>query len=321
MLQSNFGIKYINHAQYDRDRNEKVGYLPDVRPIDLLIANGIVLLDKPAGPSSHEVIAIIKRILNIKKAGHSGTLDPQVTGMLPVALLNSTKILHTLLEFPKTYICNMEVHKKPKNIDWNIYFAKFTGKVYQYPPLESNVVRRLRTRTIYALDLLQEKNNEVLFSVKCESGTYIRTLCEDIGRASGLGAHMKELRRVQTGPFNESERVTLHDVFDAIMNYREMHDESKLREVILPVEVAVKHMREIIIKNAAVYAVVHGKPLYELGVLGYSEGITTNEFVAVKTAKGELIGLGTVTNDDFTTEGEVLQIKKVLMDRDLYPKY
>ncbi len=313
---------WLNQHTFEEDRNQPVGYLPQERPVEALLNAGLINLDKPAGPTSHEVVAIVKRILGIKKAGHSGTLDPNVSGILPIGLMKATKLLHTFHLIPKVYVCNMEVHDRTKEVSWEDYLQEFTGQIYQYPPLESNVKRRLRKRTIYHMEFLETSESEVLFIVECEAGTYIRTLCEDLGRAAGVGAHMKELRRIRTGPFTEDNRKTLHNLFDAFMDYKEEGDERGLKDVILPVEVGTSHLPEIVVRNSAVWNVCHGVKLGANGILGYTEGISEGTLVAAKTAKGELIGLGTmlINPEEMNGSQEVFKIDSVIIDQDLYPK-
>ncbi|HUY01310.1 MAG TPA: RNA-guided pseudouridylation complex pseudouridine synthase subunit Cbf5, partial [Candidatus Deferrimicrobium sp.] len=192
------------------------------RTIEELIQSGIVNLDKPSGPTSHEITAWVKKILNIKKAGHSGTLDPKVTGILPTALNTSTKILNHFLTAGKEYICIMHLHDSIPIEKVTSIIKEFEGPIYQRPPLRSSVKRKLRIRKIYYLNIIESAENDILFQVGCEAGTYIRKLCFDIGEALGSGAHMRELRRTRVGPFQEdSTLVTLHDLLDAVAFWKE----------------------------------------------------------------------------------------------------
>ena len=171
--------------------------------IDELLQKGVINLDKPAGPTSHEVAAWVKRILHIKKAGHIGTLDPKVTGVLPILLQDATRAVGALANLPKEYVCVLHLHKTvPDPLVWDI-LREFTVVLYQRPPLKSAVRRQIRKREIYYIDVLERQGNDVLFKVGCEAGTYIRKLCHDVGEALGVGAHMQELRRTKAGPFDE----------------------------------------------------------------------------------------------------------------------
>jgi len=142
--------------------NPQYGYEPANRPLEYYINCGIVNLDKPAGPTSHEVASWVKKVMNVSKSGHGGTLDPQVTGILPVALGPATKVVRTLLTAGKEYICVMFLHDDvdPQRIS-NV-LNLFTAELFQRPPIVSSVARRLRTRTIYYIKLLEIKERFVL---------------------------------------------------------------------------------------------------------------------------------------------------------------
>ncbi len=319
-IEFKLNTKIIDDDEFQADKTADIGFTPFERPIEALIETGFINLDKPYGPTSHDVVATVKKILGISKAGHAGTLDPHVSGVLPIGLLRSTKVLHTLHLLPKSYIAVLKSTSKPLG-SWESVRENFLGEIYQFPPLESNVKRRLRKREIYSLEILETKENELLFEVSCEAGTYIRTLCEDMGRANGCLSHMSELRRIKTGVFTEDTCVTLHQLFDAYMDYKESNDESELRKLILPVEVAVPHLPEIIVKNSAVKNVCHGIPLGSNGVLGYSVNLVPGSLVAAKTAKGELIGLGEMLAQSYEIiEGstQVFKIRSVVMNQELY---
>jgi len=206
------------------------GLPPERRPIDVHLRLGAINLDKPSGPTSHEVVAWVKRILKVEKAGHSGTLDPKVTGILPVLLGDATRVMDTLLLSGKEYICLMRIHKPRPNRRILDVCGEFVGPIFQKPPLKSSVVKQLRTREIYYLDVLEIEEQHVLMRVGCEAGTYIRKLCYDIGLALGTGANMEELRRSKAGPFREDETlVTMHQLKDAYVNWEEKGDEKELR--------------------------------------------------------------------------------------------
>jgi H/ACA ribonucleoprotein complex subunit 4 len=112
-------------------------------------------LDKPSGPTSHEVVAWVKRVLKVEKAGHSGTLDPKVTGILPVLLGDATRVMDTLLLAGKEYICLMRIHKPRPNRRILEVCGEFVGPIFQKPPLKSSVVKQLRTREVYYLEVLE----------------------------------------------------------------------------------------------------------------------------------------------------------------------
>ena len=216
---------------------------------------GAINLDKPSGPTSHEVVSWVKKILEVEKAGHSGTLDPKVTGILPVLLGDATRVMDVLLLAGKEYICLMHVHKSLPRKRVLEVCKEFEGPIYQKPPLKSSVVKQLRIRTIYYLDVLEIEEQHALMQVGCEAGTYMRKLCYDIGLALGTGANMEELRRTKAGPFREDQTlVTLHQVKDAYEIWKESGDESELRRVIQPVEAALRHLPRLVISDNAVDA-------------------------------------------------------------------
>ena len=157
--------------------NSALGQDPCNRPIAELLDYSIVNIDKPSGPSSHQVSAYVKNILCIDKSGHSGTLDPKVTGALPVGLGRGTRIVQSLLTAGKEYICLMNVHddKEPEKVKQAM--MRFVGEIDQLPPVRSAVKRQLRKRTIYYIDIIEIKGRFVLFRVGCQAGTYIRKLC------------------------------------------------------------------------------------------------------------------------------------------------
>ncbi|HDI10363.1 MAG TPA: RNA-guided pseudouridylation complex pseudouridine synthase subunit Cbf5, partial [Euryarchaeota archaeon] len=223
----------------EAETDPSYGKKPEEREIEELIERGIVNLDKPRGPSSHEVVAWIKRIMQLRKAGHGGTLDPKVSGVLPVTLEKSTKISHVLLPSDKEYVCVMRLHGDVSEDKILSVIEEFVGVIYQRPPLKSAVRRRLRRRRIYYIEDVEIRGRDVLMRIGCEAGTYMRKLCVDIGDVLGVGAHMAELRRTKTGVFSEEDSVTLQDLVDAYFFWKEDGEEKFLREMIKPVEFAV----------------------------------------------------------------------------------
>jgi predicted RNA-binding protein (TIGR00451 family) len=157
--------------------NDKYGKKPEQRTTEEIINYGVINIDKPSGPSSHQVSGYLQKILNIKKAGHSGTLDPHVTGVLPIALGRATRVVEYLLKAGKEYVGIMHLHKKVDEKEIKKAFKEFTGKIKQLPPIKSSVKRQERTREIYYLKILEIDKQDVLFKVGCQAGTYIRKLC------------------------------------------------------------------------------------------------------------------------------------------------
>ena len=305
--------------------NPDYGCNPYERPIEEHISKGVINLDKPSGPSSHEVDSWVKRILHVNKTGHGGTLDPKVTGVLPIGIDAATRVSQLLLPAGKEYVCLMTMHKEmPEDQIYEI-FDQFTGKIYQTPPVKSAVKRELRVRTIYYATIYEIKGKDVLFRVGCEAGTYIRTLCHDIGEALGCGAHMAELRRTRAGPFNErnGDLVNLHDLTDAYHFWVEDGDESYLRNAIKPMEVAAEHLPQIFIKDSAVEAICQGAKLAAGGISMLSKGIKRGDLVAIKSLKGELVasGIALASTEEImdADSGLVVDTNKVFMQPGVYP--
>ncbi|MDO5827931.1 MAG: RNA-guided pseudouridylation complex pseudouridine synthase subunit Cbf5 [Methanobrevibacter sp.] len=305
--------------------NPDYGCNPYERPIEEHISKGVINLDKPSGPSSHEVDSWVKRILHVNKTGHGGTLDPKVTGVLPIGIDSATRVSQLLLPAGKEYVCLMTMHKEmPEDQIYEI-FDQFTGKIYQTPPVKSAVKRELRVRTIYYATIYEIKGKDVLFRIGCEAGTYIRTFCHDIGEALGCGAHMAELRRTRAGPFNErnDDLVNLHDLTDAYHFWVEDGDESYLRNAIKPMEVAAEHLPQIFIKDSAVEAICQGAKLAAGGISMLSKGIKRKDLVAIKSLKGELVasGIALASTEEIMNadSGLVVDTNKVFMQPGVYP--
>lgn len=268
------------------------GAPPKARDLKSLLERGLINLDKPTGPSSHQVTHWVKQILKAEKAGHGGTLDPNATGVLPIALGKATKALKLLLNEKKEYIGLVVLHGKVKKSKVKEVLKKFEGKIKQVPPVKSSVKRKEREREIYEIKLLELKEKNLLFKVECEAGTYIRKLAHSIGERLGVGAHLKELRRTEVGSFIEREAVSLYELEDSYKLWEEEGSSRPLRECIKPVEFIVKDLPKIYIQDTAIRSVSQGTPLYAPGVSKFSESIEKGDEVALMTLKGELIGLG-----------------------------
>ncbi len=276
----------------DSETSDKFGCDPFNRKVDELINFGIINIDKQKGPTSHQVTAYAKEILGVKKAGHSGTLDPKVTGVLPIAIGRGTRIVQTLLIAGKEYICLMHLHKKAEESHIKATMKSFIGKIEQMPPVKSAIKRRLRKRTIYYLDILDIKDQDILFRVGCEAGTYIRKLCHDIGVKLGAGAHMAELRRTKVASFGEDSLVTLNDVKDSLWYYKNENNEKYIRHVIQPIEVAVSHLPKVWVLDTTVESLCHGANLKIPGISKLHSDIKLGDIVAVMSLKEELVCIG-----------------------------
>jgi len=293
------------------------GSPPEDRPLEDTLNYGIINLDKPKGPTSHQISDYVKKILNINKAGHSGTLDPQVTGVQPIALGRATRIAQFLLTAPKEYVGVMHIHNDADENQLREVFAKFIGKIKQLPPIKSAVKRQERVREIYDFGILEIDGKDVLFKVRCEAGTYVRKLCHDLGKALGTGAHMAELRRIKAGPFTEEDNlITLQDLADACYYYTEEGNQNFLHHCIQPIEKAVSHLPKCWILDTTIISLTHGR---DLAIPGISklENFKKGEIVAIMTLKGELVALGesvmSAVEINTKEKGLAVAIKKVFM--------
>lgn len=248
-----------------------------------------------------------------------------MTGVLPIALEESRKIVQALLSSGKEYVCVMKLHREAKEKQVRNVLKEFEDTIYQRPPLRAAVKRRLRMRRIYYIDFIEMDGRNVLFKVGCEAGTYIRKLCFDIGEVLGCAAHMQELRRIRAGPFVENgDMVTLHDVAYWFMEWQEKKDERILRKFIQPMEKVLVLVPKIYVRDSAVDAVCHGANLTAPGVLSLETKINKGLTVAVLTLKGEVVALAkaVASTEDILNMGHgvVAETKRVLMLRGTYPK-
>jgi len=315
-----------NLVEIDQDlTDDAYGTYYDKRTIEQLLNYGLIILDKPPGPTSHETVAWTKRLLKIPKIGHSGTLDPQVSGVLPLGLGEATKALGVLLYGPKEYHALGRIHSLPSKEKLENTIKLFTGAIFQKPPQRSAVVRQTRIRTIHELEVLEQKERLLLTRILCESGTYIRKLYYDIGEFLGPGATMIELRRTRVDQFRESDGlVTLHELAHAFSLWEEKKDESRLKEIIKPVEYAFSEIKSIIIRDSAVDAMCHGAQLAIPGILKISPNLKKGDVVGVYTQKGEVVALAEslLSEEEIkdATKGYAFETRRIIMSPNTYPK-
>ena len=304
--------------------NPEYGVYFDKRSIENLLEYGLILVDKPPGPTSHEVVAWAKRILDIPKIGHSGTLDPQVSGVLPLGLGEGTKTLGVLLLGPKEYYALGRLHSLPSKEKLEQTLELFRGEIFQKPPKLSAVVSQTRTRTIYELELLEQKERLILLRVLCEAGTYIRKLYYDMGEILGPGGSMIELRRSRVHQFSEDNIVTMHQLADAYAVWKESGDSSKLLKMILPIEYALSEIKSVVIRDSAIDSLCHGAQLAIPGILEISPGLNQGDLTAVYSQKGEIVALAesllSETEIKDLTKGYAFQTKRIIMKPNTYPK-
>jgi H/ACA ribonucleoprotein complex subunit 4 len=317
-----------NLVKIDDDiTNDKYGHYPDKRPISALLDYGLILIDKPDGPTSHEVVAWVKRILKIDKAGHSGTLDPAATGLLPIGLGEGTKAISVLLLGPKEYYALARMHTSIAEDKLVSVIGQFTGDIYQRPPQRSSVRRATRVRKIYHFEMVDRYDRLVLLQVICQSGTYIRKIIYDVGEVLGPGATMVELRRTRVSNFFEREHdfTKLHDLTDAFEMYKQKNDDdTKLRKLIKPIELCLEGIRGAVVRDTAVDALCHGAQLAVPGVIALPKGLAKNELVGVYTLKGEIVGLAEalMTKEEIedNIKGVAFSMKRIIMKPGTYPK-
>ncbi|MCK5233973.1 MAG: RNA-guided pseudouridylation complex pseudouridine synthase subunit Cbf5 [Candidatus Aenigmarchaeota archaeon] len=308
----------------EAETNTEYGTCPGKRSIEMYIKNGFVIVDKPKGPTSHQVAAWVRDMFGVNKAGHPGTLDPAVTGVLPVFIGNSVKVLPLIARSDKEYVCLMHAHKDVEAKKIRSAINEFVGTITQMPPVKSGVKRRFRDRKIHYIKILEISGRSALFLAGTEAGTYIRTLCADIGKKLGVGAHMQELRRTKAGMFLEKDAHSLHEIRDAYEFCHEDDDESSIRNMVRPLEDAITHAGQIVIKDSAVSSVCNGAPLHAGGVLRIKKDIREGDKIALLSLKGELVALGTASLDSAKmikkAKGIVTSVDRVVLNPTNYPK-
>jgi tRNA pseudouridine55 synthase len=280
--------------------------------------DGILLLDKPAGMTSNEALQAVKKICRARKAGHTGSLDPLASGMLPICLGQATKFSQFLLEADKCYRVigklgiktatgdsEGDIIKKGelKDIsieDINKILPKFRGEIQQIPSMYSaikhkgqplyklarqgiTIEREARPVNIYKLELLGFKKDLLEFEICCSKGTYIRTLIEDIGDELKCCAHVVALRRLSCGAYQEEQRVTLQHI-------RDLAEKNAVTSLLLPVESMVAKWSEVQISEVALYYLRQGQAI----IAPYAPG---KGKVCLKMKNGRFIGVGEILED------------------------
>ena len=287
--------------------------------------NGILNIFKPKGISSHQAVKEVRNILNISKAGHTGTLDPSASGVLVVCIGQATKIAEFLVEMKKHYQGEMIlgistdtqdsegkiVQKREVGTDINEkrikdIFQKYEGTISQMPPMFSaahykgerlyhlarkgiEVKRSSKKVKIYQLNLIdfyQRVNPIVKFEVICSKGTYIRTLCNDIGDELGCGAHLSNLVRKKVGNFSIEDSLNLEELKKA---------KALGKRYLISIDSALEGLNKITVKSEAIKTVLNGGVISSEQIVEIPEGLKTrkNKFVKIFDAKGNLLSLGT----------------------------
>ena len=303
---------------------DKWGKRPSDRTVGELRRGGVIILDKPSGPTSHQATAWARDALHLDKVGHGGTLDPYVSGVLPLTTGKAVRLTDVVLSSDKEYICLMRLHGDRPEKRVREVMGKFVGKIYQLPPVRSAIKRQVRIRTISELEVLEVRGRDVLFRMSCDAGTYARTLCTDVGDLLGCGANMVELRRSRSGKMTEARAVSLQDLKDAYVFWQQYGREDWLRSMILPMEVLVEPLPKIVVKATAVDALCHGADLNISGIHMLDEEIRKNALVALMTIRGELIALGHMSMSTqkimATSQGKAVDVERVFMEPGHYPR-
>lgn len=303
---------------------DRWGKRPSDRTAGELLSSGVVALDKPEGPTSHQVTAWARDAIKVERIGHGGTLDPQVSGVLPLCLGKAVRLTDLVLSSDKEYVCVMSLHGDRPVEKIRSVVSTFVGRIYQTPPVRSSVKRQMRIRNVSSLEILEIEGREILFKVSCDAGTYIRTLCVDIGEALGCGAHMVQLRRSRSGSMEECNATSLQDLRDAYVFWQQHGRDAWLRSIVMPVEVLAEPLPKVIVKATAVDALCHGADLTVKGIHMLDEDIRRNALAAVMTARGELVAIGHMqmsTSKIMASEqGVAVKIERVMMDAGHYPR-
>ncbi len=300
------------------------GCPPAERELDEYVRWGVVILDKPAGPTSHGAADAVRRLLGASRAGHGGTLDPAVTGVLPVLLDKSTRAAGLLLGCDKAYSGVMALHGDVADEELEDALGGFRGVVEQLPPRRSRVKRAPRQRRVHAFEITGRQGRRAEFTVRCQGGTYVRKLVHDLGQELGCGAHMFELRRTQSGPFALEDCATMAALEGACALAGAAREEA-LRRLVRPVEdVVIRLLPQVCMGDGAVRSICDGFPLAVPGVCELDE-FAKDAPVAAMTMKGELVGIGKALLDSDTIRagqrGLAVAVHTVLIDRDAYPRW
>jgi H/ACA ribonucleoprotein complex subunit 4 len=309
-------------ADYTPDEN--LGSAPHERSLEQLMQSGFILLDKPPGPSSHQLASWARDLLDLEKLGHGGTLDPFATGVLTLLLGKSVKLTSAILKHDKSYICVLRSQSPIDHDSLNSLVQQFEGKIYNVPPEISAVKVQVRTRTIESVKLIDTKERDFIIEVRCESGTYIRTMARDMGLIAGMPIELKELRRNQSGRFNLEQCVSMDVLADAVWLWKEQGDDRALKSIIHPIESLLEHFPKCVIKDGAVAALSNGAPLLRPGIVSIDESIDKGTQALITTCQGQAVSLvkfkHAANEIAELSEGEVAQPTMVLMDADLYPR-
>lgn len=235
--------------------------LREQKTTDELLEFGMINFDKPADWTSFDVVDFVRKRLRLRKTSHFGTLDPMVTGVLPIALNRGVKLSGFFIGEDKEYEGTMRIHEDVSIEEIKkVIKEKFIGKIMQLPPVKSRVKRQEREREIKKFELLGKEGKDVFFRVECQGGTYIRKLIHDLGEELGIGAQMTGLRRIRAGIFKVEKSVTKEDFEKAVEEYFK-GDEKKLRDIIIPAEIVSEVYPSANVRKEFIEKIFHGAPI------------------------------------------------------------
>jgi len=293
--------------------------------------SGILLLDKPLGITSNKALQIVKRLFNVRKAGHTGNLDPMASGVLPICLNEATKMSAFLLDADKRYqgTIKLGIRTNSADVEGEVIerlpvpeldeqqirgvLAHFTGEIQQTPPMYSalkhkgqplyklarqgiEVERKPRTVTIFTLELLKFEDDELSIDVHCSKGTYVRTLAEDIGTALGSCAHLSGLNRTKAGPFELDGVVTLEQLEKVAE-----HGLTRLDQLLLPMESALLDWPSVELSRDTAHYFCKGQPVFV-------PRVSSTGWVRIYEGKGRFLGVGTVLDDGRVAPKRLLSV-------------
>lgn len=283
--------------------------------VEELLKNSVVVINKPPGQTSHEITTFVKKITGASRSGHAGTLDPEVSGVLPIALGRATKLLRYIAGKEKSYVGIMKFKIVPTKADVEKLFRQFTGELVQTPPKISAVRKVPRKRTVYSLRLLELDGRLALFDTRVDAGTYIRTLCEDMGKKCG-GARMEELRRTAVGNITEKEAYTMEELIDAVWLYRNRNDGSALEKMLLPPERFID-LPVVFVKNTALWSINTGAQVMAAGVERMDERVKKGDRVAIYSGEKFVgVGIAQISSSELAgkSRGMIVRLERVHKD-------
>ncbi|MCX8185103.1 MAG: RNA-guided pseudouridylation complex pseudouridine synthase subunit Cbf5 [Sulfolobales archaeon] len=224
----------------------------------------------------------------------------------------------------KEYVALAQLHSEVPRERFEEVVREFIGRIYQRPPLRSSVKRVLRVKEIYEIEVLEYEDVYALMRISCQHGTYVRKLIHDIGEVLGVGAHMRELRRIRSGPFREERSVRMQELSEAVYMYRELNRSDRLKSLVLPQEYIVSHLPKVLVFDGAAAAISYGADLAIPGISAISEGIRRRDLTAIFTLKGELVALAEalMSTEEVLSSSRGIAFKtvRVILERDTYPR-